>query len=136
MGTQFKDETTIQVLDFRSLFPNLVSTTASKGLQGCTSLKKVTFPYKFETIAEQLFNTANLLVIVGDEVNGSSLSSIGWGSFVSSQNLVCYATTPPNGNAPNVKAFYVPDDSVQAYKTKFSNISGRIKPLSEWSGDR
>ena len=136
MGTQFKNQTTIQVLDFRSLFPNLVSTTASQGLQGCTSLKKVTFPYKFKTIAEQLFNTANLLVIVGDEVNGSSLSSIGFGSFVSTINLVCYATTPPNGSAPNVKAFYVPDDSVQAYKTKFSNISGRIKPLSEWSGDR
>ena len=108
----------------------------NKNLQGCTALTKVTFGYKFTQIAEQLFNTSNVLVIVGDEVNGSSLSNIGYGAFTGSQTLVSYGTTPPNGSAPNASSWYVPDDSVQAYKTKFSNISGRIKPLSQWTGDR
>lgn len=136
MGTQFQNQTAIQVLDFRSIFPNLLRFTGNKNLQGCTALTKVTFGHKFTTMTELMFNTANLLVITGDEVNGSSWATIGYGAFTGTQDLVSFGVTPPSGSAPNCRAWYVPDDSVQAYKTKFSNISGRIKPLSDWHGDR
>ena len=60
--------------------------------------------------------------------------------------IVCLAPTPPNtsasgnklfSNASYLQAIYVPDTSVEAYKTtnyKWKDYAGKIKPLSEYAG--
>ena len=75
---------------------------------------------------------------------GSKVTSIGAGAFngcTSMQTFICRATTPPtltNANAfgNNPCIFYVPDASLEAYKTatNWNQFSSRIKGLSEYAG--
>ena len=75
---------------------------------------------------------------------GASVTSIGAGAFngcTSMQSFICRATTPPtlaNANAfgSNPCVFYVPDASLEAYKTatNWSAYADRIHPLSEIEG--
>ena len=75
----------------------------------------------------------------------STMKKIDYG-IGSMKILVCLAPTPPNtsasgnaliGSAGSLQAIYVPDASVEAYKTttyKWKNYATKIKPLSEYTG--
>lgn len=72
----------------------------------------------------------------------SSLSSIGNYVFYQCSKLkkiVCHAITPPSLEMYALSTidygadFYVPDESVDAYKTKWSKVASRIYPLSQYT---
>lgn len=55
--------------------------------------------------------------------------------------VICYRTTPPTvgspilgANVPSTVKIYVPDESVESYKTSWSSYSSRIFPMSELDG--
>ena len=72
-----------------------------------------------------------------------TLTAFGVGTFYNCSSLeevICRAVTPPTlssydfGNTNSTFVIYVPDESVEAYKsaTNWSQYSDRIKPLSEY----
>ena len=93
---------------------------------------------KVKTIGKKAFHYCNSLT---DITLGADVTTIGQEAFNSCYNLVSFtikATTPPTlgtsafGNINNL-TIYVPDESVDAYKTatNWSNYFNKIKPLSE-----
>lgn len=104
---------------------------------GCVNLESVTFPSNLDTIQFQSFNNCRAIKTLRLP---ASLTTIGQYAFNNCRGLVSVIlepTTPPtissyswNGTTCN---FYVPDESVAAYKAAsgWSALADRIKPLSE-----
>ena len=131
---------------------------------GCTSLREVTFPPitgNNTTVADgSMFSQSGIRKVIlpegytaigGNFCNGaqdcvlidlpSTITSIGSGIIWLVKNkvtIVCRALTPPAfggyGYEGYAKAIYVPDESVDTYKTatNWSSQSGSIYPLSEY----
>ena len=104
------------------------------GFRGCSNLLHIEMPESLQILGDYAFEGCTSLQILefGENLNDCRRECF--------KNLRCpiiiYATTPPalntydNGNAAT---FYVPDDSVDAYKAAsgWSSWASRIKPLSE-----
>ena len=107
-------------------------------LQGSNNVTKLILPYSLTTLGQNVVygQRTNIVIIVGDAVNGSRLNLLQYGSFGSARAVILYATTPPNRDSPNSNNnnFYVPDEVVDVYKTAWSNNASKIKPISEWKG--
>ena len=105
----------------------------------CSGLRRVDLPSNLTTIGASAFQYANNI----EEVNiPASVTSLDANAFLgASRNgmvLTCLATTPPTcGNAntlnTNITAIYVPDASVNDYKTAqyWSTHASIIKGISE-----
>lgn len=93
---------------------------------GCTSIGASAFTYNFENVDI-----------------GSGITSISsYGLYNSKcKKLICRATTPPSRGTSafgvwsqdgvNYPQIYVPDESVNAYKSSWSTVSSHIHPLSD-----
>lgn len=144
--------------------PNSVTTIGNNCFSGCESLSSVNIPTGVTTLNAYVFQnckalktvtipssiTSMLATFVGSGIETitipSSVTSIGIQSFqqcISLAEIILEATTPPT--LANVNAFYgctaltsiyVPDASVNAYKTanNWSNYASLIKPISEMGG--
>lgn len=108
----------------------------------CASLKSIVIPDSVTTINSYCFQHDSSLKTV---VLGSELQSIGNVAFSDCKSLeviVSKATVPPTtaSNAfniyPKIQFVYVPDASVDAYKSAvgWSGFADKIKPLSEYAG--
>lgn len=104
-------------------YVNLPETLINIGrnmFEGCTALKHIYLPSSLTTIKTQVFKDCTSL-----------------------ETVICNSTTPPtlavsSFNSTHANLFiYVPDDSVEAYKTatNWSTYADRIKPLSEYDGE-
>lgn len=100
-------------VDMKSVsLPSGFTTVNGYGFQGITSLESVSFPETITTIGSQCFaNCTNLKTFVITATTPPTLGS----------NAFRYATSI---------AIYVPDDSVDSYKTSWSSHSGKIRALS------
>lgn len=116
----------------------LITTISARTFLG-TTLEEITFPDTLVEIGEAAFdNCPNLTKI---DLPASFTTFSGNYQFVSCplEIVICRATTPPSLPSTNVfnypsTIFYVPDSSVEAYKTatNWSSYANRIKPLSEY----
>lgn len=119
----------------------LVISLPQQAFMNCTKLRSVTLPSGLTTIGSQCFNTCNLQSIdIGENVTSIVNSAFEKNTLM--EYAICRALTPPKlannyvfaqtNNCP----IYVPDASIDAYKgaSYWSNLSSRIKPLSEYQG--
>lgn len=101
----------------------------------CRALKKVFFPEGYVT-----FHYGVL------ECNGSntelfipSLSSTNAGALYNGTYTLVMGEPVPTANVPGVSArivkVYVPDASLDAYKSAWSAVAAKIFPLSDYDGD-
>lgn len=106
----------------------------------CINVAQITFPQSLKTIGAYSFESCTSLTTIRI---GQNIIRLMTGAFIrcSKMNTVIIeATTPPqidstdcfSSNAPN-RLFYVPDTSVDAYKsaTNWSTYADAIRPLSE-----
>ena len=103
-----------------------------------TNIKQVILP-SIVSLGGSVFTLCYNLELVD---LGENLTSIGtycfWQMTGNLTTFICRATTPPslasNNNLSFCKVIYVPDASVEAYKTAsgWSAYADRIKPLSEY----
>ena len=121
--------------------PSSVTSIGVYAFYGCSALKTVTFGEnsQLESIGSYAFyNCSNLISI---EIP-SSVTSIGDSAFSNCSSLITITVlveTPPTiqtntfRNVPNTTIYYVPDISVEAYKTatNWSRYADQIQPLSE-----
>lgn len=135
-GSQFKNLTTTTTIDL-SLFTGLKD-FGTWMLQGSNNVTKLILPYSLENIGQNVVygQRTNIVIVIGDSINGSRLSRIQYGAFGAARAVLLYAATPPNRDSPNSNSnnFYVPDAVVDTYKTTWSNNASKIKPISEWEG--
>lgn len=128
--------------------PNGVTTITYNTFKSQKELTGLEFGSDFTTIGDAsddlgnggIHSCQNLTkVIFGNNI--SSLTYIGtlcFGGCPSLNTIVIYATTPPNlmdTSINNTCNIYVPDNSVNAYKTatNWNVYANNIKPLSEYS---
>lgn len=118
--------------------PNSVTTISTGMLSACSSLTSVTIPNSVTSIVTQAFRECTSLESIDIP---SSVTTIGDDAFegcTSLTNVTVEATTPPTVDSDSFRntnncPIYVPDESVNAYKTatNWSGYADRIKPISE-----
>ena len=104
----------------------------------CGNLERVNIPEGVTTISGQVFSQCFKFKYVEMP---STVTSIGYNCFyiVTITELVMHAVVPPSltsfglGNGSKAQAIYVPDESVEAYKTSdgWSRYASVVKPISE-----
>ena len=118
--------------------PDAVTKFNSYCFRNC-ALASVYIPANVTSIGNGAFQNVSSLTNV---IIPANVTSIGSNAFVGCLGLTyikCLAVAPPTlgnstalGPATYTYLIYVPDESVSAYKTAWSNVAGRIKPLSEF----
>lgn len=122
----------------RFTFPAGVTTVASSLCYGCSKLSDVEFPNTITRINQTAFQATGLTSVTIP----SSVTRIDAQAFAQCTQLVeviMEPTTPPTfgGNVfigcNALTSIYVPDASVEAYKTasNWSTYASKIKPISE-----
>ena len=111
----------------------------------CTSLTKLDLGNGIKTIPRQAFalqDFTEVTVIIGTSV--TSIEDYAFGGKKNYTKFIIKAVTPPSITAYSFRdynvgtafnsSFYVPDESVDAYKTatNWTSYAAFIKPLSEY----
>jgi len=134
LGTVFRNNSIITVFNE---FYNFSSVTSTYETFSSSTIQEVTFPPNITNVGGYTFYRCSKLrkFILQDKV-----TSITGNTFQSSTGsiVVIYATNPPTISSQARSwlrgAIYVPDDSVEAYRTanEWSNIASRIVGISEY----
>ena len=112
--------------------PEGIKTIGKDAFRDCVNLTTVTIPNSVTTIGESAFVSVEHLETV---TIGTGITSIVGGAFYGNAELTtvtCSATTPPSigmmvfGSCPNLEHIYVPTESVDAYKTAWSDYASLI----------
>lgn len=93
------------------------------------------FPEGLETVGNNIFQAGPQTFQSGWIIYPSTIQSIGTGGLGPARKVVIKAVVPPvYNNATGPTELYVPDESVNDYKTSsyFSNLASVIRPLSEY----
>ena len=111
------------------------NTTLHSNLVYCKSIKRAVVGEGFTTTSGPFEDCNNLEYLDYP----STMQKIDWIRYMNKlQTLIVRAATPPAGSLAfglnSLKALYVPDESVEAYKTAshWSTYASKIKPLSEY----
>ena len=121
------------------VIPNTVTIIGMSAFSNCNNLKTITMSENITTIAQNTFFGCSSLTNI--EIP-SGVTSIGDNAFFNCSSLITITVlveTPPTiqtntfRNVPNTTIYYVPDISVEAYKTatNWSRYADQIQPLSE-----
>ncbi len=115
--------------------PEGIKTIGKDAFRNCVNLTTVTIPNSVTTIGESAFVTVEHLETV---TIGTGITSIVNGAFYGNAELTtvtCSATTPPSigmmvfGSCTNLEHIYVPAESVDAYKTAWSDYASLIEAI-------
>ena len=124
--------------------PNTVTTISRQAFKDCTSYRNIIIPDSVKTIGVSAYEgtLANKVTI------GTGVTSIAAYAFMKWNRripvFIIKAATPPTINSAGIfynnntyfpSAIYVPDNSVDAYKTAWSPYQDVIKPMSSYTGE-
>lgn len=121
--------------------PNSVTFIGSAVFYNCSSLTSVTIPDSVETIGAGLCNSCTNIRYIEIGTRVTTIGTIGNETKINQscpnlEYISINATTPPTLLTPNLidsyeLTLYVPDASVEDYKTAWSAYADIIKPMSE-----
>ena len=111
--------------------PDSVTNIGGGAFRGCTSLTNINIPDSVTNIGNYAFQSCSSLTSV---TISDSVTSIGYGAFRDCSSLASItvnATTPPTLSGgefynTNECPIYVPEDSVEAYRTAWPQYADRI----------
>lgn len=116
--------------------PNSITSINNYFVSSCHSLRSITIPYSVTSIGNQAFNGTSLRSITIP----NSVTNIGTYVFSACSSLleiIIANTTPPTigtnafGQSTDNAIIYVPDESVDTYKSRYTTYASRIKGISE-----
>ena len=126
------------------IIPESVSSIGSYAFNNCRSLTNIIIPESVSSLSDHAFNHCYSLTNI---IIPESVSSIGSYAFANCNSILKYVfnrTTPPDlantnafSNINSICKIYVPDESVEAYKTATNWITyaDYIYPMSEMESD-
>lgn len=118
------------------VIPNGLPFIRSGAFSGCESLLEITIPNSVTNIGDSAFYHCYSLTSVTIPESVTSIGNNAFNHCSSLTSITCKATTPPtlgsyNNTLSNVTAVYVPEESVEAYKTatNWSYYSDKIQAI-------
>jgi hypothetical protein len=119
--------------------PDSLTTIGEFAFSGCTSLVSIDLPDSCTTIGRDAFSYCSSLLIVDLPDSITAIHRFAFGAtalkLVISRNstppVLYYNGYSPFHDTPALQSIYVPDESVDAYKSAWGDYAGKIKPLSE-----
>lgn len=157
--TSIGDYAFCECSSFRSItIPNSVTSIGENAFRKCSSLRSITIPNSVTSIGKAAFllcefssiTIPNSVTSIGENAFSyckfssitipSSVTSIGGRAFMQCtrlETICCFAKTPPAINSSTfdehyVETIYVPKNSVNSYKSSWSNFSEKIKPMNNY----
>lgn len=136
-GNEFRNT----ALESVTLNDNLPSVPTSC-FYNCNNLTSISIPNSVKTIGNSAFRRCKSLskVVIGAGVESIGTQAFEKASDQTKMTVTIYAITPPTIQSNTftsafVSAIYVPNESVEAYKTAdiWNTMANRIKPLSEYT---
>ena len=127
------------ISQFYAMSASIKHNSDSGPLENCPNLVRVEFPNTSNVAPTTIYNNPSLtLVILGENV--TSIESSSMANCPKLARVVVKAATPPTlaanafNNSSALTSIYVPDASVEAYKTatNWAAKADIIKPLSEF----
>lgn len=125
-------------------FPTTLRTVGDNAFIRCYNLTSMVLNEGVTSTGQQWLWGDRNITLIDLPTTIRTLTGYGIHTYASSNQkkyiVICRAITPPslgsNGYLTNLTAVYVPDESVNAYKTAttWSGIASKIKPLSEYTG--
>ena len=123
--------------------PNRVSSIGDSAFSGCSSLTSIAIPNSVTSIGSSAFSGCSSLTSI---VIPNNVYNIAGSTFASCYSILKYVfnrTTPATlgtstfGSINSICKIYVPDESVEAYKTatNWVTYADYIYPMSEMEGD-
>ena len=165
IGTAFRNNTIIRKFNEFRLFTNVTSTSSnafgSSGISEftvspkfrtfayqtfayCTNLTEIRLTEGVTTLGDQWVWGCKNITLIDLPSTITTITSAGIHTYASSGQknyiVICRAVTPPTLGSSNyltkLTAVYVPDESVDAYKTatKWKDFASKIRPLSGYTG--
>lgn len=119
--------------------PNTTTTLGYSAFQECSSLQGIELPSTLTKIEYSAFQSCTSLSVLDIPASVTTIAS--WIAMSCRCKIIFRSTIVPTG-MPNSSEMsrtlgsgnvYVPDESVDLYKTEWSRIASKIKPLSELS---
>lgn len=112
--------------------PSSVTSIGIGAFSGCTSLTTITIPENVTSIGNQAFRQCSSLTTITIPESVKSIGRIAFYNCTSLTSVTLEATTPPTIQSDTfddtVQTFYVPAESVEAYKTatNWANYADKI----------
>ena len=152
----FRNNTTI--VSFKQLKYFTLSKSFTNQFQGCTNLTTIVFHDASSCTGLVFQNDAKLENVWSESghhiplattylpyglfwsckklnvVDINNITNINENAFYQAvvEKLICHSTTLPNYLPSQAKKIYVPDESVNDYKAKFTSLQSKIYPLSQY----
>lgn len=127
IGTIFRYNKQITAFDEFQYFG--ITDSIYQGFDQCTALRKVTLPSTMKAVGSLAFRSCSTLRAILPD----TITSIGAKTFEGlSASLTIYATTPPTLGSNNFTlncTIYVPSESVDAYKSAWSDHASKIQAI-------
>lgn len=112
------------------------TTFGNYAFNGCTALNGIEFPETLTSISSSAFAGCTSLTEITIPANVSSIGSDAFKNCSGLTKITCLSETPPSINTTylpfentNNCPIYVPEESVQAYKTAWPTYSSRIQAI-------
>ena len=116
-----------------------LTTVNSYSFYKTTNMSTIVLPPNITAIDNSAFNTCSKLTHIDIPSAVTSIGSNCFASCSSMQYVIVRAMTPPTlgnasvfGTSSSTYPIYVPDSSLNAYKTAWSDAASRIYPISEF----
>lgn len=142
MGTVFQNNTLIRSFNEFEYFTGVTSLAGNAFYNTTTNttFTSIVLPPNIKSIGNGAFYRLAALQKINIPSKVTTFANYVFTGCTGLQIILCYPSTPPTIQAytfQNVSGiFYVPDESVDAYKAanRWSSFASRIHPLSEYTG--
>lgn len=137
--TSIGDSTFSGCTNLRSVnLPYRITSINSNTFKGCTNLRNISIPYNVTSIGDQAFSGCTALPNVTIPYRVTSIGSNAFANCSGLTSIICEATTPPTlgsdvFNNTNNCPIFVPCESVDAYKSAWTNYTNRIECMRKYT---
>jgi len=138
--TNIRGNAFANVLMSHVVIPSSVTNIGNNAFMGCANLQEIEIPNSVTTLGSWVFSNCSQLgkVVIGENVGflySGLLNNIKNNAIVILRSSTPYSVANDTFNSwGRVDYVYVPDESVETYKTTniWNNIASKIKPISEY----
>ena len=117
--------------------PNSVTSIGNSAFYSCTSLNSITIPNSVTSIGNSAFYKCSSLSSITIPNSIINIANYAFEYCYELSSIYCLAKTPPAISSKtfdfdDIETIYVPKSSIDDYKSKWSRLSTKIRPMSRY----